>query len=159
MELRELIVGRARLGLGGRIGQPLARALRFGQRGLPRPVQLHQFRSVNQALAAEGHDVGARRAPALERSGPLLRPPQVEQIVARGDHAAVHGTGDDGRDFTAGHGDHHFVEQREAGRRVVQRQERSPLAVAGKRRQVGVAEPDADAGRFGERRVSSGDIA
>jgi len=159
VQLGQLVVRGASLGLCRRIAQPLARPLRFSKRSVPRAVKLHQLRPVNQAVAAEGHDVGARRAPALERGRPLLRAPQVEQIVTRGDHAAVHRAGDDGRDFTAGDGDHHFVEQRETGRRVVHRHERAALAVPGKRRQVRIAEPGADASGFGERRVSGGDVA
>ena len=69
---------------------------------------------MHQALPAVGHQVRLRRAPVAQRRRPLLRPAQVEDLLAGLDHGAVDDPGDDRRHLAGGDGDHHLVEQRHA---------------------------------------------
>ncbi len=87
-------------------------ALAFAESLRPGAVQSHQLGAADQAVPAEGNELGVRGAPALERHRPLLRTAEVEQRVARADDAAVDDTGDERPDLAARHGDHHLVEQR-----------------------------------------------
>ena len=87
MQLGELIEGHAdHVRRASGLGKPVTRPLRFLQRIRPRPLQLHDLGTVHQALTAEGHQVRLRLTPAAQRPRPLLRPPQIEDLLTRHDH-------------------------------------------------------------------------
>src|SRR5262245_61060311 len=91
MQLCFLIPGRAHCSMWRRrFRQARASALRFQQRVVPVPVELHQLGATDETLTAERHQVGLRFAPASERAGPLLRTPDIVQLTARFDDTAVH---------------------------------------------------------------------
>jgi hypothetical protein len=94
-------------------------------------VQLQQLGSPHETLSAERHHVGVRGAPRRHRIGPLLGPPQIEQIVTRAEHAAVDDAGHDRSHFSGRDGHHHFVEAGHAGGGLLLPEHRAPLGVAG----------------------------
>ena len=101
-------------------------------------------RGMNEALPAERDHVGLGVAPRRQRPRPLLRAPQIEHLLARLDHAAVHEARDEGRELARCDRDHRFVEQREALRGSLHPHQRPPVPVAGEGREVGVIEAFAD---------------
>ena len=139
-QLGELVAGGAEPGLARRVGEPLARPPRLGHRVGPLAVELHQLGPAQEALAAVGHQVRLGGAPAGERGGPLLRATPVEDLVAAGDHPAVHVARDERRDLAGGDGDHRLVEQRHTLERPPQPDQGPALPVAGERDQIGVVE-------------------
>jgi hypothetical protein len=122
-------------------------------------VHLQDLGAVHQALAAERHQVRVGRAPVAQRRRPLLRPADVEGLLARRDHAAVGDPGDDRRHLTGSDGDHDLVEQRHALRGLAQPGQGLTPAEPGQRRQVLVAEALADLGGLAERGVGGGSVA
>jgi hypothetical protein len=84
---------------------------RFVHGFLPRAVELQQLGAVDQALTAVWHEVRLRGAPLPQGLGPLLRAPQIEDLVTVLDHGAVDNTDSHGRHFARGNRDHHLVEQ------------------------------------------------
>jgi hypothetical protein len=117
---------------------------------------------VHQALAAERHQVGLGRDPVAQRRRPLLRPAQVERLLARHDRAAVGDPDDDRGRLAGGHRGHHLVDQRHALGGLAQPGQGLPLADPRQRRQVGVAEALADLaglpeGGVGGRGVAGGE--
>ena len=78
-----------------RIGQPVTGALRLLERLGPRAVERLDLGPVDQALAAEWHEVGLRSGPPVQRHRPLVDATQVERPVCRDDAGAVQ---DPGRD-------------------------------------------------------------
>ena len=159
VDLGELIVGGARLRLRRRSGEPLAGALRLAEGVRPGAVQAHQLGAADEAVRAEGDEVGVGGAPALERRRPLLGAAEVEERVARADDAAVHGAGDERADLAARHGDHHLVEERHPLARPAHAQQAAALAVARHHHEVGVSEPRADPGGLQEAGVRRGEVA
>ena len=99
---------------------------------------------MQQALAAVRHQVRLGRAPVAQRRRPLLRPPQVEDLLAGVDHAAVGDPGHDGRDVAGRDGDHDLVQQRHAPSDLSQPDQRPAMALAGKGHQIMLAETLAD---------------
>ena len=72
-----------------RVGQAPTGGLGARDRVGPVTGCLLELRSVDQALAAVGHQVGLRVAPRTERIGPLGRPLEIEQLHAFEDDRAV----------------------------------------------------------------------
>ena len=151
--LRELAAEPVQLGLlveGGtdrRLSareEPLTRTPRRAARARPLAVQLHDLGAMDQAVAAERDQVRLRVAPVGQCRRPLLRPAQIEDLLACLDHAAVDRAGDDLGHLVGHDGDHDLVEQRHARGRVPLRDQRAALDVAGERHQVDVTEPQAD---------------
>ena len=65
------------------------RQVELGQRFGPSAAQLHDLRAVHQTLPAIPNERRLERAPSGQSFGPLARPPNVEDAVARLDHRAV----------------------------------------------------------------------
>ena len=114
VDLREFVEGRT-----GRMFErvrlrvrPGTGPLGFCQRLGPVATEAQDLRTVHQALAPEGNQVGLRRAPATEGGRPFTCPPKVEQRMAGIDDGAVDDTHGDGRDVVDRHPDHDLIEQR-----------------------------------------------
>ena len=105
-----------------RLGQVPTRTFGGGGRGRPVATGLEDLRAVDEALTSVRHQVGLRGTPPIEGLGPLGRAPEVRDLHARVDHAAVHDAGRNGRHVTRHDDDHRFVEQLHATRRLVQRE-------------------------------------
>ena len=109
-------------------------------------MQLHDLGAMHQAVAAERDEIRLRVTPVGQRRRPLLRPTQIEDLLAGLDHAAVDGAGDDLRHLVGRHGDHGFVEQGHSLDVPSLRDQGPALKVARKRHQIDVTEPIADLG-------------
>ena len=155
--LRELPAQPVQLGLlvaghadhrrrAGGVGEPVAGLPHLVHGLLPRAVELHEFGAMHQTLTAEGHQIRLRITPAGQRRGPLLRPPQIEDLLARRDHTAIGDPGNRRGHLTGGDRDHDLVEQRDTLGRLCQPDQRLAPAEPGQRLQVGVAETPADLG-------------
>ena len=110
-------------------------------------------------MTAERDEIRLGLAPVGQRRGPLLRPTQIEDLLARLDHAAIDGPGDHLRYLVRRDGDHRLVEQGHSLDDPSLRDQRPALNVAGDRHQLDVTEPIADLGgptgdRMGARPVS-----
>ena len=162
VQLALLVDGGAHSGLSP-LQQSLVRPLRGLERIRPRAVQLHDLGAVDEAIPAERDEVRLRVTPVRQRRRPLLRPAQVQHLLAGLDHAAVDGAGDDLGDLVGDDGDHHLVEQAHPLADPALRDQRPALEVAGERHQIDVGEPIADLGgaagdRVGGRPVSRGGV-
>ena len=113
LELRQLVQRRAKRRLPGWIRQRCARPLRLVRRLRPAPIELEDLRSVHQAPAAEGNQLRLAVAPLRQRTGPLPRPRQVADVVARLDDAARDHACDQRRDLLRDNGDHGSIERGE----------------------------------------------
>ena len=160
--LRELAAQPVQLGLlveGGtdrRLSareEPLARPPRRVDSVRPRAAQLHDLGAMHQAVAAEWDQIRLRVTPVRQCRRPLLRPAQIEDLLAGLDHAAVDGSGDDLGHLVRHDSDHDLVEQGHAVGRLSLRDQRAALEAAGERHQVDVTEPIADLGRLAGDRV------
>ena len=69
---------------------------------------------MDEALAAEAHHLGLGVAPIAQRPGPLLRPAELERLLAALDRPAVDDPGDDRRELVRCRGDHRLVEEAQA---------------------------------------------
>jgi hypothetical protein len=127
--------------------------LDLGQRVGPLAAQLHDLGAVDQALPAEEPQPRLAGAPAAQRHGPLVRPPQVTHVPARDDDAAVDDAGDQRRDLVGRHTDHRLVQRRQAARDLCHRHQRLAAAEPAQCVQVGVAEPVGDPGDLYEPQV------
>ncbi len=154
MHLGLLVEGGAGRRLAAR-HEALARLLRRVDGVRPRAMQLQDLRPMHEAVAAERDEVRLGVTPVGERSGPLLRPAQVEHLLARLDHAAVDGAGDHLRHLVGGHRDHDFVEQAHSLDVLCLPDQRPALKVARKRHQIYVTEPLTDLCRLAGDRVSA----
>ena len=94
-----------------------------------------------------------------QRGRPLPGPAQVEDLLARLDHGAVDDPGHGRRHLVGFHGDHHLVQQRQAGGGLAQREHRPAKAEPAQRNQVRVAEALADLGRLVEGGGGGGGVA
>ncbi len=90
-EVRSLRRGR----LVHRFLEAPAGALHLLQRLGPLTVKLHELGAVHEAAAGEGKQVGLPLPPARQGVRPLLGPPDLVDLLAGEDHAAVDDTGDD----------------------------------------------------------------
>jgi hypothetical protein len=148
MELRLEIEGPADPGPPDGLREAFARLPGLAHGVRPGPLQMHDLGAVHQALAAIGHEVRLRRAPLAERLRPLLRPAQVEELLAFPDHGAVDDPDPDRRHFTGGDGNHDLVEQRHAGRGLSRPDEGLADAEATERHELRIAEALADPRRL-----------
>ena len=139
--------------------EPLARPLRRVDRVRPGAAQLHDLGAMHQAVAAERDEIRLRVAPVRQRRRPLLRPTQIEDLLARLDHAAVDGPGDDLGHLVGHHRDHDLVEQGHSLDSLSLPDQRPALNVAGERHQIDVTEPIADLGRLAGDRVGARPVA
>ena len=95
-------------------------------------------------------------APVGQRRRPLLRPAQIEDLLACLDHAAVDEPGDDLGHLVGRDGDHDLVEQRHArGRSLPCAISARPWPIAGERHQVDVTEAHRRSRRPGRRSRSA----
>jgi hypothetical protein len=153
VELALPVEGAARRRVAGRLGEPLAGPPRLVHGVRPGAVELHDLGAVHLALPAVGDQVRLGRDPVAQRGGPLLRPAQVEDLLAQLDGGAVGLAGDHRRQLAGGGGDHDLVEQGHARGGLAQHEQGLAPPEPGERRQVGLAEAVADLGRPGEHRA------
>ena len=142
MELGRLVHRLAEGFIG--LGESLARLPRLGGGALPCAVELTQLGAVEEALPAEMHELWLGLAPGIERRGPLLRPAQVEDLVACRDDRAVRDAHDHRRDVACGHVDHHLVHQPDATIDLAKPDECLADADLRQDEQVRIGEPPAD---------------
>jgi hypothetical protein len=159
MELRPLIERRARLPASARTGEQLARPPGLVQRVRPGAAELHDLGAMDQARAPEQHQVWLSLAPAAHRGRPLLRPPEVERLLAGLDHGTVDDASGEGRELASRDGDHHLVEQCHALGDLAEADQRLAPDQPSKRHEVGVAEPSADSGSLVRCRVRGRGVA
>ena len=131
--------------------EPSRGALGLGQRVVPGALLLQHLRTVQQAVAREGDQRGLAVAPRLEGVRPRVRAPQLAQLLAAGEHAAVEEARDDGRELAVDDGDHRLVDAGEPLRHAALADQREALLVRGEGEQVGVAEARGDARRLRRR--------
>ena len=95
--------------------RPVTQSLRRVPGGVegvhPGAVQLQDLGAMHQAVAAERDEIRLRIAPPAQRGGPLLRTADVEDELARFDHAAVDRSSDHLADLVGHHRGHRLVEQ------------------------------------------------
>ena len=136
-----------------RLDEALAGAPRLLERGAPRAVELHDLRPVHQAAAGEGDHLRLQRPPVRERPRPLSRPRYLVHLLARENHAAVDDPRDDRRELLRGHGEHAFVEKREAVAHPTVLDQHVALGMDREREEVAIAETLTELDRlFGDRR-------
>jgi hypothetical protein len=114
---------------------------------------------MHQAVAAERDEIRLRIAPPAQRGGPLLRPADVEDQLARFDHAAVDRSGDHLAYLIGHHRGHSFVEQPHPVDRPALGDERPPLNVARERDQIAVPEPPAQLRGLARDRLGASPVA
>src|SRR6185436_8486603 len=95
---------------------PLTRPTRFLECVPPGTPQLQNLRATHQAMSAIWDQVWLRLTPALQRKGPLVRPPQVIHLTAGFEHAAINSAGSERRNLARHDRHHRFIEQRESVR-------------------------------------------
>src|SRR6266542_5994555 len=111
MELGLLVDGVTGGALVSALGEELEGALDLRESVGPGAVESHELGTVDEALAAEKHEIGLRAAPVAESVGPLLGTTEVVGTPAGVDHGAIHDAGDDGGDLAGRDGEHGFVEE------------------------------------------------
>ena len=111
-----------------RLGEPLGGEERLRRRADPVSVGEEHLRAVHQALPAVGHEIRLRRAPRVERAGPLRRAADVEGEHAHLDDRAVDDAGGDRSDLAGRHRDHRLVEVTQAAGDVAVRDQGLPDA-------------------------------
>jgi hypothetical protein len=121
-------------------GEPFARPLGLGHRLSPLAAHLQDLRPVHEALTPVRHETGLRRAPPVERGGPLPGTAQVEGLLTGVDDGAVHDSRHDRRGLAGGDRHHRLVEQAHAVRRAARPQERLAPTDRPESGQVPVAE-------------------
>ena len=109
-------------------------------------MELPELRAKEEALPAEVHELRLGLAPGIQRRGPLLRPAQVEDLVACGDDRAVGDAHDHRRHLAGGHVDHHLVHQPDATIDLAKPDECLADADLRQDEQVRIGEPLADLG-------------
>ncbi len=144
-------------------GRPVPRSLRPCERAArdregvrPGTGQLEHLAAAHEAGAGKGRGIGLLGAPPRERRRPLAGARQRVDLVAGLEHAAVHETGEEGRELARDDRDHRLVEQREARVDSSEPHQGAALDVPRGGGQLRVAETDADrhgVARGGERRV------
>ena len=95
---------------------------------------------MNAAPAGEGDEVGLLVGPLCQRERPLPCPPDLEDLLAGEDHAAVDDPDDEGREVACRHRDHRLVEECEAVLNPPRLHEHVTLRVHCDREEVAVAE-------------------
>ena len=144
------IKGGAGLGPGTRLRKLFTCLLRFRESLLPGAVQLHQFGSTDQAMTAVRNQIRLRPAPLFQRRSPFLSPTKIENFTAGVDQAAVHASGDDGRDFSCSDRNHCLIEQGHTARGLSLPDQGSTLSLAGHGQEVEVTEALANPGSLDE---------
>ena len=86
-------------------------------------------------------------------AGPFLRAPQIKNLSARVDDAAVNSPGNNGRNFSRHHRHHRFIEQRNSACDLTAAHEHAPLALQSERSEIAIPESQSDRRRLHERRV------
>ena len=125
----------------------------------PLPVQPKDLGSVGETLAAVGHEARLRATPVAERGRPFLCAPNVEQVDAGGNHAAIHHAGDDRRDVAGSDSNHHLVEEREAFSGTAGPDKDTATSLARKAGEIGIGKTLADGLRREEGRLGAGQVA
>ncbi len=106
-----------------------------------------------EAAAGERDHLRLQRPPVRERPRPLSRPRYLVHLLARENHAAVDDPRDDRRELLRGHGEHAFVEEREAVAHPTVLDQHVALGMDREREEVAIAETLAELDRlFGDRR-------
>jgi hypothetical protein len=118
-------------------------------------VQVQDLGPVDQALAGEGDHVRLVAAPCGQRDGPLVGAPQLGDLLAGLDRAAVDGAGNQGRELTGDDGHHGLVEQGQTCLDPAFLYQRTALEEQRERNQVGVTGAPADLDRSGRRTLPS----
>ncbi len=145
--------------LAPRVGEPVTCALHLVQRVGPGATQLHDLGSMDQALAAVQHELGLCITPAAECSRPLVRPTNVEQLLARLDHGAVRVADRDRRDLSRSHAHHRLVEQGDALFDLAHVDQAPTLPDASEGGELRFAKELAHRGRLAEARMCSVELA
>ena len=117
-----------------------ARTAGFGQRLRPRPLELHDLGTMDEADSGERDHLRLLLAHGGERGGPFASALQGVHLPAGVDHAAVHPPRHDRRQLTRDDGQHGLVQAFETGHDVAPLDERAALRMTGRRRKVGVSE-------------------
>ena len=147
-----MIEGRASCALR-RLGETVAGAFHFVNRGGPRAMQLQDLGATHQALTAEADEIRLRRAPSIERGRPFVRAPEIEDFMAGLDHAAIDVAGGNRRYLAGGHRSHRFIQQRHALGHSLETDQGSATSVQRHRDQTHVGKAPSDVGRLAKQRV------
>ena len=95
----------------------------------------------------------------IQRFGPLVRSPEVEDATAAVDDRAVDQARDDGSDLPRGHGDHVLVEQGDAGADLSEGEQRLAAAQPAQGRKVGITKASGDVDHAPEHLARAFDVA
>jgi hypothetical protein len=150
VELGPLVERRTELRLG-RHRQPFAGTPCLVQGIRPRAAQLQDLRPVHHVPAPVGNQIRLRRTPLAQRRRPLLRPPHIQDLLTRLDHAAVDDPSGDRRDLARRDSHHGLVEQHHPLGRLAHPDERTPLGLPRHRHQIRIAGGRADRARTSKR--------
>ena len=160
MDLADAIERGAICRLPGEGGKLLARLLGISQCLGPVALELQDFCSIDQALAAVAYEVGLRLAPLSKRCRPFARPAPIEYLVARLEHAAVDVAGDHRRHFVGKDGDHCLVQKRHAVRDAALPDQRMAPPVPGETGQITIScKPSCNLEGLREGRISAREVA
>jgi hypothetical protein len=91
---------------------------------------------MHKATTAVGHQVGLSGDPAVECHRPLARSADVEDLLARLDHAAVHDPGGYRRHLASCNSHHRLVEKRQALSCIAHSNQDAALTLSGDRHQL-----------------------
>ena len=95
---------------------------------------------MNEALAAEGHEVGLRLAPVVQLHRPFAGAPEVEDALAGQDNGAIDDPNQNRRYIANRNADHCFIEKNGSFDGPPQFNDRLTLAEKCERQQIAVCE-------------------